>query len=110
MGKHDTKKKRNTAAQKAEMVLAMLKDESQVAQIAAQYGVHPSQIYRWKNLAIERFAHLFEEEARQPQQLQQLQQELQQLYAEIGQLTLQLNWLKKKSGLRPPPTGAGRHD
>lgn len=109
MGKHDTNK-RYTSAQKAEMVLEMLKDESQVAQIAAKNGVHPSQIYRWKNLAIERFSQLFEEEARQQQQLKHLQQEVQQLYAEIGQLTLQLNWLKKKSGLRPPQTGAGPHD
>jgi len=106
MSKHSTGK-RYTAAQKAEIVLELLQDEKNIAQIASKYEVHPSQIYRWKNLALERFALLFEDGARQQQQVKQYEQEIQQLYAEIGRLTLKLDWLKKKSGLRPPQEGAG---
>jgi putative transposase len=110
MRKKNSTGKRYTAAQKAEIVLELLQDEKNIAQIASKYEVHPSQIYRWKNLAIERFALLFEDEAGQKQQAQEYEHEIQQLYAEIGRLTLKLEWLKKKSGLRPPQEGKGPHD
>jgi len=102
--------KRYSAEQKAEIVLEMLKGEKSIIQIAAQYGVHTAQLYRWKNTAMERFANLFMEEAKKLKQTRDYEDEIHHLYAEIGHLTLQLEWLKKKSGLRLPKERAGRHD
>ena len=54
---------------------------------------------RWKIIALENLPRLFEAETEKVQQ--QHEQQVQELYAEIGRLTTELSWLKKKSGLNP---------
>ncbi|WP_422880274.1 transposase [Moorella sulfitireducens] len=51
------KRKKFTAEQKANIVLEMLSGEKTVAEIAAQYEVHPTQLHRWK--AIENLPSIF---------------------------------------------------
>jgi transposase-like protein len=93
------------------MVLEMLKEEKSVTQIASEHGVHPSQLYRWKELALSQFSQLFEDEPQQiRKQLSADERENEQLYAEIGRLTTQLSWLKKKAGQQPAAEGASSHD
>jgi transposase-like protein len=92
-------RKHFTASQKAQIALEILKEEKTVNQIASEYGVHPNALYRWKKQALEKLPKLFEDEnkgerARQAEQERQMNE----LYNEIGRLTTQLNWLKKKSG------------
>jgi len=96
-------KKHYTAAQKAKIVLEILKEERTIAQIASEHSIHPNQLYKWKNLAIEKLSDIFEDE-RKSEKAQQAEheRELKELYAEIGKLSTQLNWLKKKSGIEPP--------
>ncbi len=96
------KKTHFTANQKAQIVLEMLREDKSVAQIASESGIHPNQLHRWKKQALENFPQLFEddrkgEKAREAEHERQLNQ----LYAEIGRLSAQLSWLKKKSGLNP---------
>ena|SRR5437773_11478376 len=91
-------RKRYSAAFKAQVVLELLKEERSVAQIASEYGAHPNQLYQWKAQALKNLPRLFDDE--QPKVKQsQADQKLNELYAEIGRLTTQVNWLKKKSGL-----------
>jgi transposase len=94
------KRRRFSASQKAVIVLEALKEEKGVAQIAAENGVHPNQIHKWKKQALENFSQLFEEE-RQGEKAREVEhdKQLHDLYAEIGRLSAQLSWLKKKSGL-----------
>lgn len=93
-------RKRYSAKQKAQIVLEVLKEERPVTQIASEYGVHPNQLHRWKKQALDHFAELFVTDDKQQRALDEAQQrKLDELYAEIGKLTTQLNWLKKKSGL-----------
>ncbi len=96
-------KKHYTAQQKARIVLEILKEERSIAQIASEHGIHPNQLYKWKAQAIEKLADIFEDE-RKDARLQKAEHEhaLKELYAEIGKLTTQLAWLKKKSGIEPP--------
>jgi transposase-like protein len=96
-------KKHYTAEQKARIVLEILKEERTIAQIASEHSIHPNQLYKWKNLAIEKLSDIFEDE-RKNEKAQQAEheRELKELYAEIGKLSTQLNWLKKKSGIEPP--------
>lgn len=94
------KRRHFTASQKALIVLEALKEEKTIAQIAAENSVHPNQIHQWKKQALENFQQLFEndrpgEKVREAEHEQQLNE----LYAEIGRLSAQLSWLKKKSGL-----------
>ena len=88
--------------QKAQIVLELLKEERTVTQISSEYGIHTSQLYKWKNQALEGLPNLFEEDLKTEKALKaKHEKQLKDLYAEIGRLTTQLNWLKKKSGIEP---------
>ena len=52
-------KKRYTAEQKAQIALEMLKEEPPVTQIAAEYGIHPNQLYKWRGQALEGLRSLY---------------------------------------------------
>ncbi len=92
--------KRYSATEKAQIVLEALKEEKTIAQIAAEHKVHPNQIYKWKAEVLQGLPTLLTNEARKIQALEAAhQRELDELYAEIGRLTTQVAWLKKKSGL-----------
>jgi transposase-like protein len=93
-------RKRYTAHQKAQIVLEVLKEEQTLAQIAAAHGVHPNQIRQWKAQVVEGLPNLFNDEKRALHDLKAAHaHELDELYAEIGRLTTQLAWLKKKGGV-----------
>ena len=94
-------KKHYTATFKAKVVQEMLKEEKSLAQLASEYEVSTKQLGRWKTLALENLPRLFEAEVEKVQQAHE--QQIQELYAEIGRLTTELSWLKKKSGLNPEP-------
>jgi len=99
-----TKRKTYTAAFKAKVVVELLREEKPLAQVAAQYEVHPSQLRKWKQLAVEHLPSLFADSKwDQAQQQAEHERRLEQLYAQIGRLTTQLGWLKKKAGLDQLP-------
>ena len=95
------KRKRLTASQKAQIVLEALREDKSVALIAAEYNIHPNQIHKWKKQALEDFVHLFEDEHK-GERAKEVEHEKQvdELYAEIGRLSAELSWLKKKSGFK----------
>jgi transposase-like protein len=92
------KKTSYSSAFKAQMVRELLKEEKSVSQLAAEHGLHPNQLYRWREIALSGLPTLFAQDAGQAQAAKDAAQEqhVQELYAEIGKLTTQLNWLKKK--------------
>jgi transposase len=96
-------KKHYTAQQKAKIVLEILKEERSVAQIASEEGIHPNQLYKWKVEVLEKLPDIFEGERKNEKAAQaEHERKLKELYAEIGKLSTQLSWLKKKSGIEPP--------
>jgi transposase len=93
------KRKYYSASQKAHIALEILKEEKTISQIASEYGVHPNVLYRWKKQAQENLPRLFEDENKSERDRQsEHERQVNELYSEIGRLTTQLNWLKKKSG------------
>ncbi len=95
-------RKRYSATEKAQIVLEALKEDKTLAQIASEHKTHPNQISKWKAEVLQGLPTLFTSEERATQRLEAAHaRELQDLYAEIGRLTTQLAWLKKKSGLDP---------
>lgn len=93
-------RKHYSSQQKAQIVLELLKEEQTVSQIASIYGVHVTQLRKWKAQALEGLPRLFDDDQKALRDLEAQQaRERQELYAEIGRLTTQLGWLKKKSGL-----------
>jgi len=93
------KKTHFTVNQKAQIVLEILREDKTIAQIASENNIHPNQLYRWKKQALENFPQLFEEDRKSEKAREaEHEKQLNQLYAEIGRLSAQLSWLKKKSG------------
>ena len=90
-------KRRNHSAQfKAKVALAAAKGDKTIAELASQYEVHPNQITKWKKQLLESLPDIF---SYSRQRDRQKQGELtEHLYQQIGQLKVELDWLKKKSG------------
>jgi transposase len=97
-------RKQFSAAFKAQVVHELLKEEQSIAQFAAEYGVHPTQLGKWKATALKALPSLFEERAAVETLKASHEAQLTALYAEIGRLTTQVAWLKRKLGL-PPGSG-----
>ena len=77
-----------------------MKEEKTLVQIASEHGVHPQQLTDWKAVAVRGLPSLFENERKTEAKIKaSYEQKQQELYAEIGRLTTQLAWLKKKSGI-----------
>jgi transposase len=94
-------RKRHSPAFKAKIVAEALKEEKTLSQIASENDIHPNQISAWKATALQGLPTLFERESKAQNDQAAHQQQLEELYAQIGRLTTQVAWLKKKSGLDP---------
>ncbi len=74
----------------------MLGQEKTVSQICSEYKIHPTQAHKWKKIAItqmhEGFKNPFKKDSRAAEQ----EELVADLYNKIGQLTVELEWLKKK--------------
>jgi len=95
-------RKRHTPAFKAQIVAQALKEEKTLTQIASENDIHPNQISAWKATALNGLPTLFERDSKTAHEQAAQQQQLEELYAQIGRLTTQVVWLKKKSGLDVP--------
>jgi len=94
-------RKRHSPAFKARIVAEALKEEKTITQIASEHEIHPNQISAWKAAALNGLPTLFERESKVQTEHASHQQQLDELYSQIGRLTTQVSWLKKKSGLDP---------
>ena len=94
-------RKQYSATYKAEIVKELLKEEKPLSQLAAETGIHPSQLKEWRKIALTRLPELFSRNDQAMVDARNHEQQVTDLYAEIGRLTTQVNWLKKKSGLQP---------
>jgi len=93
----ESKRKIFTGAQKAKVALEAVKGTKTVNEIAQEYGIHPTQVTQWKKDLLANASSLFEGK-RGPKPVN-AQSDPDRLYARIGQLNMELDWLKKKSGL-----------
>lgn len=94
MGK---KAKEYSSEEKAKVALEALKGEMTIAQISSKYGVHGTQINRWRKEAQEWVVSGFKSKSKTKDTSQE--DLTRQLYEQIGQLTVERDWLKKKSAL-----------
>jgi len=94
-------RKQHSAAVKANVVVEALREAKTIAQIAAEHQIHPTLVTKWKAEALQaRTAH-FERGVVKEEKAETQERRIAELYQEIGRLTTQVNWLKKKSGLEP---------
>lgn len=91
------KRKAYSTEFKVKVVLEALKGQRTINEICSHYGIHPNQVSQWKKQAIESLPDVFSpRRARAAEEDELLKAEL---YQQIGQLKVELDWLKKKAGL-----------
>lgn len=82
---------------KAQIALEAIKNQRTISEIAGDYEVHPNQISQWKRKLLDEVPEIFStKREKQQQDNEALQGEL---YKQIGQLKVELDWLKKKLDL-----------
>jgi len=88
-------RRHHDAAFKAKVALEAVKGEKTIAQIASEFKVHSNQIRQWRNHLLEMLPDIFSNRRKtQDKEREELEAEL---YRQIGQLKVEVEWLKKKS-------------
>lgn len=83
------------AVLKARVALEALKEEKTMAQLSSEFGVHVNQIRQWRQKLLDELPSLFSD--RRKKKDKEGEELLSELYRQIGQLKVELEWLKKKS-------------
>jgi transposase-like protein len=91
-------RKKHTATHKAKVALEAIRGLKTANELAQEFGVHPTQVAQWKKIVLDETTTLFDIK-RGPQPTAPAHEETDNLYAEIGRLKVELDWLKKKSGV-----------
>jgi putative transposase len=95
--------KRNhyTADFKAKVVLELLSEEATLNQVAAKYQLNPQMLSQWKSDFMKNASVVFERGKNEATKLKREMEEKEARYQKIiGQQSYEIDWLKKKSGLK----------
>ncbi len=79
---------------KARAALEAYKGEKTLAEIGSKYGVHPNMVTRWKNELLENAVGIFD--SKKDHKEAEKQEKIDELHKNIGELTMENDWLKKK--------------
>ena len=89
-------RRRHDATFKARVALEALKGIKTIQQIAKEFEVHPTQVSEWKSTLQERLAQVFDRGAA-GHDAEDFDRERADLHAKIGELTVKVDFLEKKS-------------
>jgi len=92
-----TQRRHHGGAFKARVAIEAIAGHKTVNEIASAYEIHPSQVAKWKAEALARLPETLSD-GRQAKAPADSQTEA-RLYQEIGRLTMEVEYLKKKLGL-----------
>lgn len=82
------------AAFKAKIALELIKAIDTVANISSKHAIHPTQAMQWKKQLLGNIEALFSDKPSTA--LAEKDELISELYKQIGQLKVELDWLKKK--------------
>lgn len=91
------KRKNYSSKFKTQVALESIKEMKTISELATEYGIHPNQISLWKKQLIEGVEDIFISKRKRSDNTTGENES--KLYEEIGRLKVELDWLKKKSGL-----------
>lgn len=90
-------RRQHPASFKTQVVLELLKESKTISQVCSQYSIHPTQAGHWKSQVLTGMQNLLT--GKPVVELAQKDELIQELYRQIGQLKVELDWLKKKMGV-----------
>jgi transposase len=85
------------AAFKAKVALEALKEQKTITELSSLYGIHATQITKWKRQALDILSAGFSEKQKKKQEDDHAL--VQELYRQIGRLKVEVDFLKKKMGI-----------
>jgi transposase len=90
------KRKRYSDQLKAKVALVAIKGNQTANEIASEFGIHVSQVLRWKNEAVEGLPLVFGNAVAKSEK--EKEEERDNLFKQIGKLQVEVDWLKKNTG------------
>jgi len=90
-----SQRKKHAPEFKAKVALEALRERKTVNEIAAQFKVHPVQVSTWKKQFVENMGAAFGQISERSVEKEEALKD--RLFSQIGQLKVELDWLKKKS-------------
>lgn len=93
----EKKRKSFSSQHKARVALEAIRGVKTVNEIAQEYSVHPTQVGQWKKELQTQAPGLFD--TKRGPKPEDPSASPERLYSEIGRLKMELDWLKKKSGI-----------
>ena len=93
----ENKRRKFSGSFKAKVALAAVRGDRTLAELTSEFGVHANQISKWKRQLLDGLPGIFSEGHREDRRQQEALTD--RLYQQIGQFKVELDWLKKKSGL-----------
>jgi len=89
-------RKKHSKELKARIALDAIKGQKTMTELASEYGVHANQISRWKKQLLDAAPDVFNQGKDKEAEKQEVEQD--RLYKKVGQLQIEVDWLKKKTG------------
>ena len=86
---------------KAKIVMEMLREETSASEIGSRENINKNQLQNWKKEFIENSSRVFSQtklEKEAERKIRELEEKEREYQAKVGQLTLEVDWLKKKHG------------
>jgi len=86
-------RKKIEAGIKARVALEAIKGAMTIAEISTKFSLHPNMVIRWKRDLLENAAGIFDH--KKDQETVEAQEKIDDLHKNIGELTMERDWLKK---------------
>ena len=91
-------RKKHSAAFKAKVALAAIREEGTISELASKYGVHASQINTWKKAVQDGMAALFEGGLKADRSEAASKAQVAALHEKVGQLIMERDFFRERSG------------
>ena len=90
-------KRKHSTSFKTKVALEMIKEKEPVSVICSRHSIHPNLARKWKDKALEILVTGFGKKSATEQK--QKDELIEELYKQIGQLKVEMDWLKKNMGV-----------
>ena len=90
------RRRKFTKELKARIALEAIKGQRTLNELAKEYGVNTNQIGQWKKKLLEVAPEVFSRG--KDREAERAKEERDRLYKKVGQLQVEVDWLKKKTG------------